>query len=320
MFSLLAIHISRASLIEPIRTTRDIYREQSDKLRSMLTPDSSGLLALDPLLGWRYRAGYRDPLNTMNSQGLRSPREYARRAPPGVLRAAAFGDSFVYGNEVSDSAAWPAQLERLFPQIEVLNYGVGGYGADQAYLRFCAEGSALSPRIVIIGFVADDLGRLTNVYRRFVSTKELPLVKPRFELDHRDNLALVPNALPQPSDYARYLEAPHEIIELGTHDGWYHGAIYRNPLYDYSATVRLLTNLWLRSANRYLRRDRLFRGGEFNPSSTAFRIQLAVFQKFAAAARAAGSSPIIVFFPDKQSLIKRGAGKTGPPSLISHRS
>lgn len=307
--SLLAIHLSRPFLTEEIRTTRDIFREQSQQILRLLEPGSFHLLALDSVLGWRYRAGYRDSMNVMNSQGLRSARHYSSRPPSGSLRVAAFGDSFVYGNEVADSAAWPAQVEQLFPRIELLNYGVGGYGVDQAYLLFCAEGTALSPRIVVIGFVTDDLRRVVNVYRRFISNREIPLVKPRFVLDARGVLVLLPNPLPHASDYEPYLRSPSRVVELGAHDYWYRPAIYRNPLYDYSATVRLLTNLWLRIYERYFAPDRLRRHGELSPSATAFRIQMALFEEFATAVRTAGARPIVVLFPDRESLAAARQGR-----------
>ena len=308
--SSLAIWVSRPFLVEEIRTTRDIFDEQSDGIRRVLESDSLRVLALDPLLGWRYRAGRRDSANTMNSQGLRSTRQYSPHPPRGVLRVAAFGDSFVYGNEVADSGAWPALVERLFPQVEVLNYGVGGYGTDQAYLRYCAEGAALSPRIVIIGFVPVGLRRVVNVYLRFVSNRELPLAKPRFTLGAGGELVLLPNPLPHRSDYTRYLGSPRDIVALGAHDYWYNAAIYQNPVYDYSATVRLPTNLWLRLDNRYLARDRLLRQGAFNPSSSAFRIQMALFEAFAAAVRATGAHPTVAIFPDRASVTRARLGRS----------
>jgi hypothetical protein len=200
-------------------------------------------------------------------------------------------------------------MERLFPRLEVLNYGVGGYGVDQAYLRFCAEGMALSPRIVVMGFTTDDLRRVVNVYRRFISNRELPLIKPRFLLDGRGDLVLVPNPARHPSDYERYQREPRAVIELGRYDDWYEPAIYREPLYDYSATVRLLTSFWIRVSRRYLAANRLFRRGEFNPASSAFRIQLALFARFAAATEAAGARPIIAILPDRESVARARRGQ-----------
>jgi len=305
----LAIRLSRPLLAEEIRTTSDIFHEQSDKIQLLLDSTHTYRVVLDSILGWRYRPGYRDSADAINSQGLRSPREYEPEPPARVLRVAAFGDSFVYGNEVADSASWPALIEQLFPRIEVLNYGVGGYGVDQAYLRFCAEGVALSPRIVIIGFVSDDLGRVVNVYRRFISNREVPLVKPRFSLDAGGRLVLLPNPLPHASDYERYLRVPQDVVELGAHDYWYRPAVYRNPAYDYSATVRLFTELWLRISARYFAPDRLFRDGAINPSSTAFRIQTTLFEEFAAAVRAAGARPLVVLLPDRESVVAAQQGR-----------
>jgi hypothetical protein len=308
--SLVVIRLSRPFLTEEIRTTSDIFREQSARIRLLMASDSTdGLLALDAVLGWRYRASHRDSLNTINAQGLRGSRTYAPRPAPGVVRVAAFGDSFVYGNEVADADAWPAQAERLFPGLEVLDYGVGGYGVDQAYLRFCREGMALSPAIVLIGFATDDMRRLVNVYRRFISNREFPLVKPRFRFDDRGALVLVPNAAPQRSDYVRYLRDPRAVIELGKYDYWYQPAIYQEPLYDYSATVRLLTSVWLRVSNRYLARSRMYRRGEFNPSSTAFAIQLALFEQFVRRVRQAGARPLVVLLPDRESVARARRGE-----------
>ena len=63
--------------------------------------------------------------DVINGQGLRSTREYAPKAPPGILRVAVFGDSFVYGNEVSAADVWTTRLEGDRSEREVLNYGGG---------------------------------------------------------------------------------------------------------------------------------------------------------------------------------------------------
>ena len=312
----LALRLSRPLLDEEVLTTEAILADQSQRIGTLLTSDTTGLLILDSALGWRYRAGYADSRTEVNAQGLRSARNYARRTPSGRVRVAAFGDSFVYGSEVRTGDAWPTLMERVFPQLEVLNYGVGGYGVDQAYLRFRAEGVVLRPRVVLIGFVSDDLRRVVNVYRRFLSHSEIPLTKPRFVLAANDELRLLENPLATAVRYQRYLHSPRTIVELGVNDQWYRPEIYENPLYDRSATVRLAVAVWVRIHDRYLARDRLVRHGVFSRTSRAYKIQMALLRAFAQEARTGGALPLVVFFPDKSSLTRARRGLRSPFSPL----
>lgn len=302
------IHLTRGVLDEDIRTVASIYEEQSAQIAELVKQASSKREEIHPFLGWRYRAGYTSLSDSVNAQRLRARREYRPAQRPGVLRVAALGDSFVYGNEVADADAWPAQLERDFPNIEVLNYGVGGYGLDQAYLRFVEEGAVLSPQVVLVGFVADDLRRVVNVYRRFLSTREAPRFKPRFVLREDGALRLVPNPVPDVATYKRFLERPNLVTEAGVNDWWYERAIYENPLHDFSATVRLGVATWIRLRRRYVDSDRLVRGNTFNDESGAFAIQVRLFEAFAKVARERGMSLIVVFFPDRDVLAQARAG------------
>lgn len=306
--SALAIALVGKRLDEPIRRVAGMFREQSVMLSELLAPGDR-LLRVDSTLGWRYRAGFASGRDHTNTQGLRASREYDVAPPAGVLRVAAFGDSFVYGNEVDDASAWPAQIEALGPGIEILNYGVGGYGLDQAFLRYLDEGSRLAPHIVLVGFVVDDLGRLVNVYRRFLSSRELPLFKPRFALDGRGQLALMPNPMAGEADYRRLIDHPRSVLAHGRSDAWYAPLIYENPLYDWSASVRLAITVWLRVRRRYLDPQRMFVQGELNHATPAFALQVAVFEEFARAVRRAGAEPVIVFLPDRQSLAQLAVGR-----------
>jgi hypothetical protein len=314
LLSWAAIIASRAVLDEHIRTTRDIFREQQLLIRRLIAPGERRLLAIDSVLGWRYRAGHVDSANETNSQGLRSTRTYSAKASPGVLRVAAFGNSSVYGNEVANADCWSTVLEQLDPRLEILNYGVGGYGVDQAYLRLLLEGYRLEPRVVVMGFAPTDLGRVVNVYRRFVSNRELPLAKPRYVLGRDGRLDLLPAPIRHASQYERYLADPRLVREFGRHDYWYEPAVYENALHDVSATVRLLTGLWIRVHRRYLDPERLLRDGVFNRESTAFKIQMSLFEQFVSDARARGALPLVVILPDLESVLRRANNR--PPSYM----
>ncbi len=289
-----------------VRSTNAIFAEQSARVRTLL--DDTEREVIDSTLGWRYRPGYRNGADAVTAQGLRGDRLYDSLPPAGVLRFAAFGDSFVYGNEVGNADSWTAIVEQEAPRIEALNFGVGGYGVDQAYLRYLADGQRFSPHVVAMGFIADDLRRLVNVYRRFVDSREVALAKPRFVLDGGQQLVLLPNPLPTRSAYEGVLANPASVKRLGEHDHWYDAAVYENPAYDVSGTVRLAVAAWSRVRNRYLDADRLYLGEELNENSEAFRIQLVLFDRFLAAARERGVEPVILLFPDRLSLERRRAG------------
>lgn len=90
---------------------------------------------------------------TINEQGLRvtdPDRVYAPTAPEGVRRIAVFGDSMTFGEEVDDDQSFPALLEELMPDTEVMNFGIHGYGAGQMMLRLEEDGLAYAPDDVVM--------------------------------------------------------------------------------------------------------------------------------------------------------------------------
>lgn len=88
-----------------------------------------------------------------NWQGLRANREYSLVPSPNVLRLAVFGDSFVFCDDEKNDNAWPYYLENSAGNLEVLNFGVSGYGMGQSYLRYLKDGLKFQPDIVFFNYV-----------------------------------------------------------------------------------------------------------------------------------------------------------------------
>ena len=98
-----------------------------------------------PTLGWTLKPGGATELYRASAQGLQAERDYAATPPPGILRIAAFGDSFTHADDVSNAGGlWTRQLEALDPRLEALNFGVPGYAPDQALLRYRRRDGASS--------------------------------------------------------------------------------------------------------------------------------------------------------------------------------
>jgi hypothetical protein len=134
-----------------------------------------------PTRGWAVRPGlsrvtvFNNKTLSSNSRGLRGSSEYAYEKPLGTLRILTLGDSFTFGDEVSDNETWTYYLEKLLPKSEVINFGVHGYGHDQMLLYLQEEGIKYHPDIVILGFISFDMERNVLSFRDYA--------KPRFVLD-----------------------------------------------------------------------------------------------------------------------------------------
>jgi len=157
------------------------------------------LKSRDPILGWPSRNTFGK--GEFDSSGSRVVPQFPDPTLPSC--AALFGDSFTWGDEVTPEQAYGNVLSRLMG-CRVANYGVGGYGTDQAYLRYDKVIKDSAP-IVILGHFSDNITRNINQERGFLTNQPLGL-KPRFTLDG-DKLKLVP--LPT------LTEAEH--LSLGTH-------------------------------------------------------------------------------------------------------
>jgi hypothetical protein len=113
----------------------------------------------DGLLGHVPRPGARGTTSgapvTIDADGLRYSGEPMAASDGPIL---AVGDSYTWGEDVSDLDAWPAQLQRVLVR-RVLNGGVTGYGFDQTVLRAERLVERYKPEVAIVSFIADDIGR-----------------------------------------------------------------------------------------------------------------------------------------------------------------
>lgn len=166
------------------------YDEPSWRLRWLRNHrgDEPTRLSFDrhhPGRGWTLAAGLHElPVFagkqlSSNSRGLRGAREFATPKPAGVFRIAFFGDSFTFGEGVGDDETFVHHVGRLLepaagPALEVLNFGIHGYGHDQMLLYLRETLPLYQPDVVVLGYVSDDSLRNLTTFRDFA--------KPRFRL------------------------------------------------------------------------------------------------------------------------------------------
>lgn len=120
--------------------------------------------ALRPgMQGWDVKEG--EAYVSVNHEGFRGP-ETTIAKPPGTLRVAVLGDSFTEAQQVPEDRTFSAVIERTLPgcaalhgrKVEVLNFGVNGYGTTQELMTLRHQVWQFSPDLVVLAvFTGNDI-------------------------------------------------------------------------------------------------------------------------------------------------------------------
>jgi len=129
----------------------------------------------DPVLGWTLKPD----TDVFSYAGFDSAGARRDSLADSVLKIFAYGDSFTFGEDVANDQTWPHHFGRRMG-TRVQNFGVPGYGPDQAVLRFKRHLEAEQiPDIAVLGVLSENIARVVNVYRHYyVTTSEHMAFKP----------------------------------------------------------------------------------------------------------------------------------------------
>ena len=267
----------------------------------------------DPVLGWSIRPNSRvendEILYVSNDIGIRAMRHYDESPPPGVIRVAAFGPSYVHGDEVAYESTWEYHIEDLRPDLEVMNWGVNGYGTDQAFLRYQIQGVTYSPHIVIIGFEEENQDRNVNRFRPFYAFGTgIPLTKPMFVLDG-EGLRLLENPFESLAALADKIRSdPNGFLDIVCpYDLFCDPERYRTSPWDAIKSYRILHTLAFDLQGGNQRSPEQLAQEEEQIKQTSLRL----IHMFVQSVREHRATPVVVMFPGLGTVERYQKGK--PP-------
>lgn len=145
----------------------------------------------DPYLGWGYLPNSSENRHTseytvdysINSKGFRD-KEISMDKALGEFRIVALGESTVFAEGIHYGKRFTEIIENALENVEVMNMGVWGFGADQSLLQLERDGFQFKPDAVIL-FGMKDFFERCKLYQR------LQAIKPRFVLnDNKDDIVL----------------------------------------------------------------------------------------------------------------------------------
>lgn len=121
--------------------------------------DTDGVALRPGAEGWNRTEG--EAFVKISSEGLRD-REHSREKPPNTVRIAVLGDSMAEALQVPMESTFWSIVERRAKEckafggrdVEVLNFGVAGYGTAQELLTLRHRAARYAPDVVVLAFYA----------------------------------------------------------------------------------------------------------------------------------------------------------------------
>lgn len=249
----------------------------------------------DPVLGWLGSERLAtDP--ELDPSGARITEAWPwTESSDGANCVAAFGDSYTWGGETVPAKAYPNVLAGIL-ECRVANFGVEGYGTDQALLRF--EKIEPAGRVVVLGHYTENIIRNVNQARDFLSHTVYGL-KPRFTLTD-GVLTLTPLPDLNESDYRELQHDPRSVL---ANDYFVPGGPSGVVAREFPWTLSVLRNL-RHFKIRSLISGRPVHGEFYDPAheSEGLQVTAAIMQRFADVARTRDQAPLVVIIPDRSDI------------------
>lgn len=222
---LIAIEVCLKSLVRSLRSDFQWLITASHDTCKMPDPESAARFfqkGFDDELGWD-----RKP-NTQKIEVVKTIGEYrpnakqagykinacgARHNPSHEewpIRISTYGDSFAFSRHVDDNESWQWHLSEL-TKSNVINFGVGNYGADQALLRFMRKHVHKPAPITILMVVPETISRVVNVWKHYSEYGNLLGFKGRYKVNSMGQLNWLPNPIQSLNDYSKIRERAEHI-------------------------------------------------------------------------------------------------------------
>jgi hypothetical protein len=241
---------------------------------------------VNPRLGWPSWQALQEEQGDLARSGT------AASNPEKNPLISAYGDSFTAGYGVEPDQAWSNVLGKMLG-CRIANYGVPGYGTDQAYLRF-HDNTDDGGKIVFLGVLSENIQRNVNQLRNFIIPSTQCQLKPRFILDKRGHLQFVPLPKLTAENYEDFIKNPDHYL----HHDWFvpggpSGA--QKLAFPYTWSILKAHNFFY---NRYILGYKSYLQF-YQPGhpSHAFPLTMALIKQVVHEANVRNKHPIVLVFP-----------------------
>lgn len=252
----------------------------------------------DPVLGWPMTAQKqwkrrRDEAGSRYIPGRKNQETMSQ----GNFCISLYGDSFTWSAEVQAIDAWSTVLSDMLG-CPVGNFGVGGYGSDQAYIRYLNNQADSAP-IVFLNHLSENILRNSMQFRPLHNgygiDRNMSGFKPRFIVGNNGKLQMVELPTIDASEYLHLLSHPEKYLphEYFLPEGDTGYVRFRFP-YTWSL-ARTLGHFHVMA--KFLGRPWYMEFYEPNHPSNGLRVTSEILRAFTQSAKERGQVPIVTVIP-----------------------
>lgn len=241
--------------------------------------------------------------------GNRKGREYERKDR---YQIKVFGDSFAYGAGMKESETFEYLIEEK-TGWECLNYGVVGYGTDQALLKYIHN--RIKTRYTVLCILDENIERTLNICRGLSIPRMALLPKPRFIIMPDGSLTLLENPVKNASELEKLKDISF-LQSLREHDYWakYYEKLNAPSELRWPATLTIVLHFdyFLRTFAKHARHivsptyashfSRWPYNHLYEEGSEGIKIMFHIINQFVATAVARDEIPVVLLFPKRETL------------------
>lgn len=251
--------------------------------------------AYDEDLGWNTRPlSSRSRKNTAGVDWVSNYNELGARLPCVTSEEtlfASYGDSYTHGDEVEDDATWQCFMEDRL-QKKVNNFGVGGFGVVQAFIKMKGhwEKGLIAPTTLLVIYT-DDIRRALNSYRPFLNplTGGKLAFKPSYRIIDGE---VVFFSNPQSPNINTKDQIKDLALTVSRTDYWSQNHIRLIPEFPYTAEV-------ISAGYRLLTSESAISGSDLNIWDTheGRQVMMHLLRNFVLEANLHGTRPVVILIP-----------------------
>lgn len=282
-----------------------MYRDPLDVDEGRLARDYSHYLELRaPHLGWPYPSEFGSRYTPNGAAPVP-----ANAGLPVAPHVSIYGDSFSWGLiNATPEQAWANRLA-IELECRVDNFGVKGYGSDQAYLRYLRQTDDDAASVVLAHMSEDITRNLTRLRDLTTGSQQSFAFKPRFTLAPNGELKLIPMPDLSEEEYLRFLAVASPQMTL-PHENFHPGGPMGVVRLTFPYSFALVRNLsYWRMQARLEGVPDYVRFYQADHPGQGLQITAAIMKAFAVESRRRSQRPLVILFPGTEdALIAQKSG------------